>query len=73
MKSLVGASINVRDGANIEGRLANGLVMGHAYSVLDAFELISENDQYSKQRTSYSDSQDNKNIKLLKYSNFTSN
>ena len=64
MKSLLGASINVQ-GGNQEGRLFNGLVMGHAYSILDAFELISNNGQFNELRKSYADNQESKDIKLL--------
>ena len=44
-----------------------GYCSGHAYSVLDAFEILAdENGVYNELRTSHSDKQDGNKIKLLK-------
>ena len=99
LKSLVGSSINVPSSLVQEGRLPNGLVVGHvmiffwkkfkqndlfikqsflktpkAYSILEAFELISNDGTYNELRKTYEEKKDghgfflfsDKAIKLLR-------
>lgn len=64
MKSLISASTD--EEASYEAQ-KYGICSGHAYSVLDAFEILAdENGVYNELRTSHSDKQDGNKIKLLK-------
>ena len=64
MKSLIGASTDEEASAEA---LKYGISSGHAYSVLDCFELLSDqNGLYNELRKSYSDKQEGNNVKLLK-------
>lgn len=66
MKSLCGASIDVTDNKSQEHVEANGLVLGHAYCVLNVFELIENNGQYNELRSTLDENPQTKSIKLLK-------
>ncbi len=64
MKSLISASTD--EEASYEAQ-KYGIYSGHAYSVLDAFEILAdENGVYNELRKSHSDKQNGKKIKLLK-------
>ena len=63
MKSLAGASTDSKEVKTLD----NGLSMGHAYSVLDVFELIMSGEgKYDSLRKSYSDDTNKNDIKLIK-------
>lgn len=65
-KSLVGATIDMRDGKGDQYSKDNGLTLGHAYTVLNAYELLNNNGEYSLRNSTDEESQEN-SIKLLKY------
>ena len=70
MNSLAGAAMNDKPGQDREATLPNGLVTGHAYSILDAFELISGNNGvYDSLRRSYTIKPSPNDIRLLKLRN----
>jgi hypothetical protein len=69
MKSLAGASSNTN--SPMSSSISNGISSGHAYSVLDAFELIqppSTNSKITSYRKSYEDEieTNQKNVRLVK-------
>ena len=69
MKSLAGASSNTN--SQLSSSIGNGISSGHAYSVLDAFELVqpqSSNNKITSIRKSYEDEieTNKKNIRLVK-------
>ena len=67
LNSLAGAAMNVKPGMNQEGVLPNGLVMGHAYSLLDAFALIpNSSGKYDSLEKSYAAKAQSNEIRLLK-------
>ncbi|CAF0817426.1 unnamed protein product [Brachionus calyciflorus] len=68
LKSLVGASINMKDGKGDETVLDNGLALGHAYSVLGVYELLDKNGKYELRDPNDQDTQA-KSKKLLKVRN----
>lgn len=70
MKSLSSSSIDVGNSAQ-EAILANGLVLGHAYTVETAIEIYSSknNGVYDALRTSFNHKIETKTIKLLKLRN----
>lgn len=65
-KSLVGATIDVRDGRGDEYSQDNGLTLGHAYSVLNAYEILDNDGEYKLRESADEESPEN-SIKLLKY------
>ena len=67
-KSLASASIEVKGGKKLEGVEDNGLVLGHAYGILQVYELLNKNGSFSALRQPKEPAGD-KSIKLLKLRN----
>lgn len=64
-RSLIGTTIDVRDGRGDEYTQENGLTLGHAYTVLHVFEILNNNGEYRLRKSSNEESPDN-SIKLLR-------
>lgn len=64
-RSLAGAFINT-SGATREQVQSNDLVLGHAYCVLEAFEILPNGNQYDSLRRTASEPGSPKSIKLLR-------
>lgn len=65
-KSLIGATIDERDGRGDEYTQDNGLTLGHAYTVLNAFEILNNNGEYKMRELASEESTEN-SIKILRY------
>ena len=72
LKSLIGSSVNhdmSKPLAVTNGITANGLVMGHAYSVLNAVELLSNGNQFDELVTEFRDTRSTNDVRLIKLRN----
>ena len=66
MKSLAGASNDLEANGGA-ARLDNGISSGHAYSVLDVYELVPQpNGTFDKYRKSLDEKSNKKDVKLVK-------
>ena len=66
LKSLIGSSIDPKVGEKQEAQFNFNLVVGHAYTIMGAFELIMQNGKYDNMRKNYKEVLTEKTIKLLK-------
>jgi hypothetical protein len=69
LKSLCGASIEVGKNRAVEHVESNGLVLGHAYCILEAIEILKENGEKFDRLRSLSDDQQRNSLRLLKMRN----
>ncbi len=68
LRSLCGSSIDVRENQRQEHVESNGLALGHAYSVLNAVELIYDGETYSRNREPLEELDPSvETVKLLKF------
>lgn len=65
-RSLAGSFINSNGASTREQIQSNALVLGHAYCVLEAVEILPNGNEYDRLRTSSSEAGSPKSIKLLR-------
>jgi hypothetical protein len=66
IKSLMGTSIEVKQGGKHEETTSSGLVTGHAYTVIGAYEIFSNGGAFDKIRESISEPAQSDSVKLLR-------